>query len=651
MSSLSPPAHVKRWLAVADERYSRAVEIAAGMNPAQWAVEERYFEHGESWVSSKARRKFSFEDAPYEVECHDAPFEPEVQTTVFQWASDMGKTAVEANIIGFAIDRDPSKIIVAYPNDASAQTWSKDVLSGLIDATPGLRMKVRAAKSRDSGNTIAHKKFPGGSISCISVQTPSALRQRRARIVIGDEIDAWPGDVGGEGDPVALLFKRSEGYADSVQILSSTPTIKGLSRIENWFERSDKRYWHCPCVKCGRLQILRWKNVIWPEGEHENARLFCDFADCRHPHTDEDRKTIIRRGKWIATAPFKGVRGYHLSGIYSLFPAKKGYTNKLHQMAQDAHDAAHSANPRATLRVWKNTFLAETDEDEAEPRIEWGPIFDRREDYITPAGEGVAPKIILPAAVRVLTAGLDVQGNRFEIEVQGFARDEQSWGIEHLQIPGEPTDERSWDKVEEALLRQYEHASGVRFDISLSFVDSGKWSDFVYRFCKRPRLAGRVFPVKGGSTYGLPIIGRLRKWGRGASGYLIGTDTAKDVIYGRLKLPRNEDGSFPAGYSHFPLTYDAEFFRQLVIERAGKVYVKGQPTTHYFKEHEADRNEALDLRVYALAAFRRERWNFDALDKFVLTAEEERKRREGNRPKPATPVAPAKARNWVTGWR
>lgn len=584
--------------------------------PSEWTKENRWLEHGVSWKSAKERVKFSFRDAPYQEEVVDATVDPLVQTVVMMWASDLGKTEVLANALGYFMDHDPSRCMVLYPIEKSIRAFSKDVLSPLIESVDTLAAKFNRSRSgKNSGNTLEHKQFPGGSITLVASNSPSSLRQRRARVVIGDEIDGMHGDVGNEGDPIFLLFKRSEGYEDSVQILSSTPTVRGLSRIEFWFEQSDRRLWFVPCYKCGKLDILKWRNVKWSGLNFERAVILCE--KCGHAHNDRQRQEIVRAGKWKATAKFSGIRGYHINGLYSLFPAKKGYVSKLHQFAKDFYEAKHSQNPKHALRVWKNTFLAETDEDELEPRTAWEPIFERREDYIQNANEP-GP---VPEGVRVITCGIDIQGNRIELEYVGWGRDEQSWGLGHVIIPGEPEDERIWNELEPFMHRQFEHPSGVMLDLSIAFIDSGKWTDYVHKFASRASLRGKVYAIKGASEFGLPIIGRIRKAGRGNTYFRLGTDAAKEVIYGRLNLPVPEEGRpFPPGFMHFPKSYDAEFFQQLTTERVSTVFFKGQSFRKYKKEHDSDRNEALDLRVYALAAFRLKRWDWAALDLSIAEA-------------------------------
>lgn len=536
--------------------------------------------------------KYSAARVPFQVEPQNSFEDPEVQLTILWWASRLGKTEMINNLIGKKIDNDPSSIIMMYPTLDSASRWSKKFLTPMISNTPTLRGKIKDARSRDSSNTILEKLFPGGSISMIGANSPSGLRQQQASVAIGDEIDACEGSTGGEGDPIALLFKRTENHPDSIQVLASTGTIKGMSRIENWYEKSDQRKWFVPCIKCGHYQILHWSQVKWPKDSHQEAILECE--SCAAAHNDDQRIEMILNGVWRPTAPFTGNRGYWLNGLNTTFPPKKGYKSKLHQIAMDAHDAKHSSNQKETTRVWVNTFLCETYADEAES-LEASPLYMRRENY--------SPEM-LPQGVLVLVAGVDIQDDRIECEIDGFGLNEESWGISYNVIMGNPVTLEPWKILDDLLLKTYNHPSGNSLSVARCCIDTGHKNRMVYLFVK-PRQIRGIYAVKGASTPGLPIVSRPRKSSvERASLFLIGTDTAKELIYSRLKL--NEHG---AGYMHFPIGhgFDEEYFKQLVSEKWISIFEKGRPMRKWIKN---GKNEALDIRVYSQAALAILRPNF-----------------------------------------
>jgi phage terminase large subunit GpA-like protein len=318
---------------------------------------------------------------------------------------------------------------------------------------------------------------------------------------------------------------------------------------------------------------------------------------CLKPWNDDERQTAIRAGHWKATAPFKGVRGYHLNGIYCLFRSQKPYKNRLQQMVAGYLKAKQGG--KFTYMVWVNTFLAETYEDEIEV-IESGDLLSRREDY--------GPD--LPEEVLLLTAGVDVQKNRLEIEVDGWGQNEESWGVEYAVIPCD-TVKDDWHKaLDDYLLeRRWRTASGRELKINCTAMDSSGYTNHVYHYCKT-RFSKRIFAVKGSNIAGSPLVGSMTRSNRmKCPVYRIGTDTAKDIIYGRLRLKpeKGEDGTvtFGPGYMHYTrraeARFDAEYFKMLTAEEVRIKYVQGFPKRYYFKDP-GTRNEAIDLRVYSQAA-------------------------------------------------
>jgi phage terminase large subunit GpA-like protein len=529
----------------------------------------------------------------------DAPDEPDVGEVILMWASQVtGKTETINNMIGADMDIDPCPILIMQPTLEMGESWSKDRLATMIRDTPSLRHKVKDARSRDANNTILNKSYPGGNIAIVGANSPASIAMRPRRKIYCDEIDRYPASAGTEGDPIALAEKRTESFPDAVKVLTSTPTIKKISKIEKRFEASDKRYWFCPCPHCAAEQTLKWAQVKWlSDDDVLNTQIWYECEACLKPWNDEERQTAIRAGHWKATAPFKGVRGYHLNGIYCLFRSQKPYKNRLQQMVAGYLKAKQGG--KFTYMVWVNTFLAETYEDEIEV-IESGDLLSRREDY--------GPD--LPEEVLLLTAGVDVQKNRLEIEVDGWGQNEESWGVEYAVIPCD-TVKDDWHKaLDDYLLeRRWRTASGRELKINCTAMDSSGYTNHVYHYCKT-RFSKRIFAVKGSNIAGSPLVGSMTRSNRmKCPVYRIGTDTAKDIIYGRLRLKpeKGEDGTvtFGPGYMHYTrraeARFDVEYFKMLTAEEVRIKYVQGFPKRYYFKDP-GTRNEAIDLRVYSQAA-------------------------------------------------
>ena len=553
------------------------------INVAEWAEAHRYLARG----TSAEAGKFFVDRLPYQREPMEALTDSDVGETVLAWGAQMGKTEILLNAIGYFIDAVPAPMLVVYPTLDTARKFSQKKLATMIHETPRLRGKVRDPRSRDSGNTILSKDFAGGSIIIAGSNSPSSLRQISTRVVIQDEIDTYDVSAGEEGDPCTLADARAMNFHDAVLLKASTPTIRGASRIEAKMEESDNRHWTLECPKCKAAQVLEWAQVKWPKDDPSGA--FYECPHCSAHLTDQERVRMVMAGRWVAENPGRHTRGYSLSGLYRIMGRKRQFKSYLHEFAVNFLDAKHAG--REALKVWTNTFLAETWEEQGD-RIEVESIVARSEDY------NADP---LPEQVGVLTAGVDVQGGagaRLEVEVMGWGIAEESWGIEVRQFYGDPEQPEVWKALDDFLDQRWTHPTGARLGIACCAVDSGYSTRNVYQFT-RPRASRRIYAVKGSNQSGAPLIAkRSGKAGGRVLLFNVGTDTAKDSIFARLKI--DEPGP---RFMHFPTGngYTEEYFKQLTGEELRTRMHHGFPVRYYKKIRE--RNEALDLRVYNLAAF------------------------------------------------
>lgn len=537
---------------------------------------------------------YSSEEVPFQREPQESFHDPTVQVTVFQWGKRMGKTECTLNLQGRTIDLDPQSILVVYPTLESAKNWSKKFFTPMIRACHWLRRLVRTSKSRDSNNTILSKEFPGGTIACIGANSPSGFRQVQAPVIICDEIDAM--EDGPEGDPIMLAFGRADNYPNSIQVLSSTPTIKGKSRIEAWYLSGDQRRWFVPCQNpaCRHMQTIRWEQIDFSKhGTIESPRWVCERDECQHAHTDAERVAAVLVGEWRATStePFNGVRSYHLSQLYSTFPPKRGFASRLHQVVAEFKKA--KADGPATLQVWTNTTLAETFEDQG-AKIDHNAIWERREAY------GIEP---VPEGVLLVTAGVDQQADRLEVEIVGWGEDDETWGLRYHVIYGDPEQDDVWRELDQELLREYRHPVGANLKILRTFIDMGDKQSRVLDYC-RPRMGRGIFACKGFGRTGAtpPPLLPARPSTNNATHtpfWPVGVNAAKSMVYDRLTL-------LPPGprSCHFPIDgkYDETYFEQLTAETVRLKYERGVAYRVFEKPSSGTRNEALDCRVYALAA-------------------------------------------------
>lgn len=552
----------------------RLIKPPPKLTVSEWADQFRVL----STEASSEAGKFETARAIYQKEIMDAISDPSIEEVVFMSGSQIGKTEVLLNTIGYYIHYDPAPILMIQPTLEMARSWSQDRLSTMLRDTPLLKDRVAEAKSRDSGNTVLHKSFEGGHISACGANSPSSLASRPIKIVLCDEVDRYPPSAGSEGDPVLLAKRRSATFWDRKIVLTSTPTNKGSSRIEQAFETTDQRKFYIPCSDCNHFQILKWSHVVWEDNNPTTARYQCE--KCEYKMSDSERIKAISKGHWKAQAEGNGKSvGFHLSGLYSVWAT----------MEEAVREFLNAKKMPETLRVFVNTFLGESWEDEGEQIDDIG-LYKRREDYLS------KPDQEIPDGIAVITCGVDVQDDRIEMEIVGWGRDEESWSLDYEVIYGDPSTPAIWKQVDLKLLKNYKHPNGMKLKIASACIDSGHHTKSVYEFCK-PRFARRIFAIKGVAGEGRPIIGRPTRNNIGKIPlFSVGVDTTKELVYARLKM--KEDG---AGFCHFPNKYDAEYFKQITAEKIVTRYHKGFARRDWVKIR--PRNEALDCRVYAVAAF------------------------------------------------
>lgn len=550
---------------------ARVVAPPPDLTVSQWADLYRRL----SSESSAEPGQWRTDRAPYQREIMDAINDPDVETVVMMTSAQVGKTELLLNVIGYHIDYDPAPILLVMPTEELAEAFSKDRLAPMLRDSPTLRGKVKDVRSRDSNNTLTHKKFPGGHITLVGANSPSSLASRPIRILLADEVDRFPVSAGTEGDPLTLAEKRTTTFWNRKKMFVSTPTIKGVSRIEKAYENSTKEQWCLPCPNCDEYQPLEWGRIHF-----EDATMECEYCGFRF---DEFAwKARMNEGKWIARSENKKVRGFHLNELASPW---KRWTTIIEEFLE-----AKKGGPE-TLKAWVNTTLGETWEETGEGLDPEG-LMSRRETY----------GCEVPEEVLVLTCGVDVQDNRLEYEVVGWGLGKESWGIKYGVIMGDPGQEHVWEMLDLVLNKTYKRKDGQDLKIMTTCIDSGgHHTKKVYEYCKA-REFQRIWAIKGKGGSGIPFIVRpKRKNDDKVWLFHIGVDVGKDTVSSNLKI--TEIG---AGYCHFPLEaekgYDRTYFVGLTAEHRVTRYKKGKPAIYWEKRTAGARNEPFDLRVYATAA-------------------------------------------------
>lgn len=576
--------------------------------------------------SSAEPGRWSNDRTPYLREFMDAFLDPEISDVVGVFGSQLGKTEALNNVLGYFIHRDPCPILFVQPTLALASAWSKLRLVPMLRDTPSLRSIVGDPLAKTTGQEILEKSYPGGQLAIAGANAPGGLAGRPRRVVLGDELDRWPASAGAEGSPVELARKRTTTYWNRVHGWISSPGTAGQSTIWPLWENSDQRRYWVNCPECQHAQTLVWAQVRWDETLDDlrapaSAAYRCEACDAAWD--DATRFEAVLGGRWVKGRESGTVAGFHLSALYSPWLS-------LEELVREWLQA--QGNPEA-LKVFVNTRLAELWE-EARHDVDTEELLARREEY--------GPKA--PAGVLLVTAGVDVQDDRLEIEFVGWGKDGQSWSLDYRVVHGDPEALLDFDpkdphadrRLDDELGRMFESESGVRFPVSATCVDSGgHHTQAVYRYAKA-RARRRVYATKGRAGEGYPLWPlRSKKTSKGSAGrvavHLIGVDTGKSQLFHRLAVKEPER----PGYCHFPdrAAYDLEYFSQLTGEAPAPIkYVRGRKTPRVWKQI-YPRVEALDCRVYASAALASLSPNWDRIAKVV-------EKRSGSAPAEATPAEP-----------
>ncbi|MBR6838813.1 MAG: phage terminase large subunit family protein, partial [Alphaproteobacteria bacterium] len=438
---------------------------------SEWADEYRFL----SSVSSSEPGRWNTERTPYLKEIMDSlsPNNP-CEKVVFMKGAQVGGTECGNNWMGFCICNAPGPMLIVNPTTETAKRTSRMRIDPAIEHCPALRDRIKSPRSRDSGNTMLMKEFPGGILILTGANSPVGLRSLPVRYLFLDEVDGFPDEAGTEGDPVDLAVQRTATFNNRKIFVVSTPTIKDASRIEQAFLEGDQRYFHVPCPHCGHYQVLRWRNVIFDPKNLTEAVYKCE--KCEAIWHDYQKEQILKKGRWIATNPDAnaGVISFHLSSLYS----PHGWTS----WTNIAREFLDSKDDPSRLQVWTNTKLAETWEDMAGSQIDPTSLMARREKW----GPELPPKVVL------LTCGVDVQDNRLELEIVGWGRGEESWSIDYQVLYGDPSTPELWAQLDEVLSRKYSHSKDVPdLHVAATCIDSGgHYTDYVINYCFARRLNG-----------------------------------------------------------------------------------------------------------------------------------------------------------------
>lgn len=543
---------------------------------SEWADSERRLSQESSaepgrWITSRA---------PHQKEIMNAVNDPQTTKVVAMLPSQTGKTEALLNVVGYYVAYDPSPILIIQPTLDMAETLSKDRIAPMVRDTPALRGKIADSKSRSSGNTMLHKSFPGGHITMCGANSPAGLASRPIRIVLADEVDRYPPSAGTEGDPLMLAAKRTGTFWNRKIIITSTPTIKGVSKVEREYDQSTKEIYCLSCPDCGELQQILRKHL--QHIKNDDGALIDVHAHCEKCGAVNDELAWKKsEGHWVARAPHNGVRGFHMNC----------YVNPWKTWIQCEKDFQIAKLSVETLQVFINTELAETWEEPGE-RSDHDYLFKRRESYLAE----------VPNDAVVLTAGIDTQNDRLEMEVVGWAEGFETWNIDYQVFYGDTSQQEIWDTLAKFIEeKRYTHECGAELRIVSACIDSGGHNtQSAYEFVWRNRNK-RIYAIKGTGGQGPQLYkkskAKVDRGGHEVPLFIVGVDEAK--LWLKRRLDQLKAGP---GFCHFPIDRDLEYFEQLTAEKLVRRKNKGFEELVWEKTRA--RNEALDCRVYAYIALK-----------------------------------------------
>lgn len=580
---------------------ARAIAPRKPLTVSQWADGHRVLSSKTSPESGRWRTNRT----PYLREPMDCmSVRSTVQAIVCMFPIQSGKSEFETNTLGYIMNHAPAPVMVCLPGEVSMKKWINQKLNPLIEETPAVAEALTSTASRNAANQKDFKDFAGGQLYMEHAGSPQRLKQTTVRYLIVDELTEFANALKTGDDPLKMLEGRTSAYPHlKKHAYVSTPGVKGRCRTAELYERSDRRRYHVPCPHCGHHQPLEWGGLQWTVdhvGKVVHAAYVC--RECGAFIEEHHKPDMLRdaaaggTAHWVPDNPGAAIRGYHLNGLYYQIGLGPRWA-ALAQMWLDAQ-----GDP-AALKTFINDRLAEPWEDRALKAVRSNIIQDRAEDY---------PLRVAPHGVIWITAGIDTQDNRLEVQIVGWGLNRRSWTLDYAVLQGDPAHEEVWTALTDLLNRPIKHESGALLPVSAAAIDGrGHRTQFVKDYARRA-LVRRPMPIFGAkSANALPLsrpkLEDVDHRGKTAADSIhtwqVGTVAIKHTLYQRLAADAEKED--PAErWCHFPMALASHaennpmptFFGGLVSEIFDPV--KGR----YIPRKGSDRNEPLDTWVYAFAA-------------------------------------------------
>ncbi len=512
-----------------------------------------------------------------------------VRKVVFEGPTQFAKTAISTNWLGYIISHAKGSVGLFMPTENTLADWSAQKFAPLVEGTACVREAL--AKKSSGDNNARRKGYVGGSLYFRTAGSTADLKNISLRYAIADEVDEYERDTG-QGDVIGLIEARQSTYQDSKLYVCSAPTLKGHSIIEEEFGGGDQRYAHLPCPHCGEYQALKWGNLMWSKTDGVDKRIRHIWYTCEHNGCEileHHKPDMMARHRWIAKNPGAPYPSFHASALYSPIGLGRSWRDLAEEWLEAQGDTAR-------MMRFINTRLAESYADRTSD-IKSNVLMSRAEPYGLRA---------VPRGCLLVTVGVDVQSGhnaRLEIQVLGHGRGDVTWTLDYHVLHGSPTEEKLWHALAEYVNGiQLTNDFGVVLRAEACAIDTGGHNAHdVYNFVRANRVR-RPMAIKGANKPGQAILGKPRRqdvnWRgittkNGVSLYMVGSDTAKHLLYGRL----HADADKPASErkARFSQDLDEKYFNGLVSETFN-------PRKNRWEIKKGHANEPLDTWNYALAA-------------------------------------------------
>lgn len=525
--------------------------------------------------------------------------------SVTVWKSArVGYTKMIVAAIGYFAEHKRRNQVLFQPVDQDAEDFVKDEIDPMLRDVPAVQSVFPHYNAKSKYNTLSKKVFRGSTLDVRGGKAAKNYRRLSKDVVIFDELDGFDYDIEGEGDPVTLGDKRAEGATFPKSIRGSTPGITGQSLIEKCEQEADESFTYCtPCPHCRHEQALRWGGpdaafgMKWLNDDPKSVAYLCEKCGALFPFEDYLEQSMpagvwrSANGVWIdKLGYFRAENGEiveppeHVAfRIWTAIAAQVHWSKLVDEFLK-------AKGTPGKLKTFVTTTLGDTWDEDAGEKTDSQSLMVRRENYGCEVPDGVL----------AITAGVDTQDDRFEIQFDGWGVGEERWSLSYKRLFGDPSRAEIWTRLGEELRRMFRRADGTMLQPILVAQDhGGHYSDEVNAFSKRMGVRFLI-PIKGSSQSGRPVAVMPRN--RNAKGvYLteVGTDTAKSLLHQRYQIEQHGPG-----YVHWPVSeeFDRNYFDQVSAEERVKRYKNGVPT--YVWDAKSRRNEATDCSVYSLAAIR-----------------------------------------------